>query len=260
MGNRGLKGIFNVFAYVLLTFFSAWPATAESLINIAAEENVFPYSFTENGEPRGIDYDIVVEAGKRMPIHYEIRFAPWKRMMYSLEKGICDAGFGLFYKKERESSVIFTKTPLHHSSYSIFVKKGKEFKFESIKDLYGKTVGNIRGYKVNEEFDKAVNDGKIRVEEVTEVIQNAKKLEFERVDCAVAHHDLMLYTLKSNGLADKIVELPKPVETNKPVYLVFSRIGKNIDDKEAFVKRFDAVLENMRNDGTFQKIYDKYLK
>lgn len=259
MLKTSLKGIFYIIASVFVVSFCR-PAEAGSIIGFAAEENVFPYAFIENGEAKGMDYDIVVEASKRMQVEYEIRFMPWKRMMYSLEKGFFDAGFGFFHKKERESSFIYTKTPLHFSSYSIFVKKGKEFKFESIQDLYGKKVGNIRGYKVNEEFDKAVNEGKIIVEEVTDVIQNVKKIEYDRVDCAVAHHDLMLYTLKSNGLLDKIVDLPKPVETNKPVYLVFPRSGKNIEDKEAFVKRFDVVLEGMSRDGTYQKIYDKYLK
>lgn len=234
-------------------------ALAEDRIKIIGED-VFPYSFTENGNKKGIDYDLIMEANKRMQIKADITFSPWKRMITTVEEGGYDAGFSVFYKKEREVFGIYAKTPLHYSKYSIFVKKGSEFKFESIKDLHGKTVGNIRGYKLNEEFDRAVSEGKIIVEEANEIAQNAKKLEAGRIDCVLGHHDLMLYTLKKLNLSDHIVPLPIPVEERKSAYLIFSRNGKNIADKNAFVNKYNTVLEEMMRDGTYQKINDKYLK
>ena len=137
-----------------LTAVPHFTAASQLRIVIAGEENVFPYSFTEDGRMKGMDYDIVVEACRRMDIQAAVQFLPWNRMVHYVQDGNADAGFGLFYKKERESFALYPEVPLHYSRYSIFVKKGNEFRFESLPDLYGKRVGFIRGYKVNDAFDR----------------------------------------------------------------------------------------------------------
>jgi len=49
---------------------------------------------------------------------------------------------------------------MYYVQYSVFVKKGREFDFNRIEDLYGKTVGIQRGWFVSDEFDKAVSEEK----------------------------------------------------------------------------------------------------
>ncbi|MCP4352792.1 MAG: transporter substrate-binding domain-containing protein [Desulfobacterales bacterium] len=233
---------------------------AEGQLLFIGEENVPPYSYMENGQKKGTDYDLIQEVAKRMKIQININFTPWKRMKVYVEKGRCDAGFTMFYVKEREKFGIYARPPLHYSTYSVFVKKGHEFPFSSVRDLYGKTVGNVRGYKIGEGFDKAVAEGRITVEVVSQKKQNIKKLAAGRMDCFVSHRDTTLAAMKEMGFSDVIVPLPKPIKESKEAFLVFSKAGKNIADKEEFVKKFGSVLEEMKQDGTFQKIYDKYLK
>lgn len=233
---------------------------AEDRLSIFAEENVLPYTFIDNGVMKGTDYDIMMEAAKRMNIRIDIKFMPWKRMKIGVERGLCDAGISFFYVKEREEFGIYSYPPLHYSTYVIFVRKGHEFPFASIEDLYGKTVGKTRGYSISEEFDKAVAEGRISVEEVTRNLQNIKKVAAGRLDCMVSNLDTTLIGLKRNGFADELVPLREPIKEAKGAHLVFSKAGKNIADKNAFVARFNSVLEKMKEDGTLQKIYASYLK
>jgi len=235
-------------------------ASAQNTLTFFGEENVPPWSFTEKDQIRGIDCDLILEVGKRMNLQINIQLTPWKRMILAVQDGECDAGFTSFYIKEREEFAIYAQPPLHYSTYSVFVRKGGEFPFAAIQDLYGKTVGIVRGYKIGDEFVQAVAAGRIKTEEVTEKAMNMKKLDDGRIDCAISPLETTLLTLQELGLADKIAALPKPVAESKPLHLVFSKSGKNIADKPDFVKRFSTVLEEMKKDGTFTGIYDRYLK
>ncbi len=254
-----LKNVFliGVFVLSLCTWLSA---PAEGQLLFLGEENVPPYSYMENGQQKGTDYDVIQEVAKRMKIQVNIKFTPWKRMKVFVEKGRCDAGFTMFYVKEREKFGIYARPPLHYSTYSVFVKKGHEFPFDSVRDLYGKKVGNVRGYKIGENFDKAVEEGRITVEEVSHKQLNIKKLAGGRIECFVSHHDTTLAAMKKMGFSGNIVPLQKPIKESKEAFLIFSKAGKNIANKEEFVKKFSSVLEKMKQDGTIQKICDKYLK
>jgi polar amino acid transport system substrate-binding protein len=251
-----------VVGIVLVSIWSVFNAVwrSEERLYILAEENVVPYTFIEDGQMKGIDYDIVMEAAKRMNIKTTIEFVPWNQMQSEVQHGSCDAGMTLFYVKDREDFGIYAFPPLHYITYMVFVRKGHEFPFASIEDLYGKTVGKVRGHSISDEFDQAVAEGNITVEEVTTNLTNIKKVEAGRLDCMVGYLDRTLMELKREGLTDDLVPLPTPVQEAKGAHVVFSKNGKNIADKDAFVAQFNAVLEGMTQDGTFQKIYDSYLK
>jgi polar amino acid transport system substrate-binding protein len=139
----------------------------------------------------------------------------------------------------------------------VFVRKGSEFPFASVQDLYGKTVGIVRGYKIGDEFNQAVAGGRIKTEEVTEKEMNVKKLDNGRIDCAISPLETTLVMIHELGLADRIVPLPKSVMESKPLHLLFSKSGKNIADKADFVKRFNTVLDEMKKDGTSTRIYER---
>lgn len=243
---------------IIFVLLLAAPAVAEPLL-FCGENNVAPYSFVADGEIRGIDHDLIQEAARRMGLEVRFQLLPWQRMYNYLQRGQCDAGFTIFYKKEREEFAIYVRPPLHYSTYSVFVKKGGEFSFDSVKDLYGKRVGNIRGYRVSDEFDEWAMAGLIKVEEVTELKQNILKLQSGRLDCAIGHHDMSLMVIKDLGLSADIIALPTPIKASKPLFLVLSSKGSSIKDKAAFAEKFSATLETMRNDGTYGKIFNSYL-
>lgn len=231
---------------------------AEDRLKFIGEDKVFPYSYKTNGQIKGTDPDILAEVARRMNISINIELVPFKRMKVYVKKGLCDAGFTMFYMKEREKFGIYPRLPFRYSNYSVFVKQGREFKFKSIEDLYGKNVGSVIGYHISEEFDTAVADGRIMLHEVPNHIQNIKKLLSGRIDCLINNYDYMLITMKDMGVAGKIVALPTSITELKGSYIVFSKAGRNIGNKEAFVKNFSSVLEEMKKDGTFQRIYKKY--
>lgn len=232
-------------------------ATAYADLYVMAEESTPPYAFMEHGIKKGIDHDIIVEAAKRMNIRVEIDFAPWLRMYKSVENGLCDAGSVFFHVKERELFAVYINPPLHHSTYSVFVKKGNPFTYSSIKSLYGKKVGVSRGYRLNNDFKNAVDSGLIKVEETTHISMNIKKVIAGRLDCMVANRDVTMLELSRTGLRGQLIALNPPLLDAMPLHVVFSKAGRYGKNKE-FISKFESTLNEMKSDGTFQRIYDRY--
>lgn len=224
---------------------------------ILSEDSAPPYAYKEHGQGKGIDHDIIIEAAKRLNIRVRIDFVPWRRMYDSIENGTCDAGSTFFHIKSRESFAIYVNPPLHFSTYAVFVRKGNEFPYSSLESLAGKKVGVTRGYRLSTEFKHAVEHGKIHVEEVETIAMNIRKVAAGRLDCMVSNLDATHIELKRAGLLGRVVPLPIPVMESRGLHLVFSKAGRYGANRQ-FIARLEAVLEGMKEDGTFRKIYDSY--
>jgi len=250
-----LTRILAMSACILLLAYNNAKAGAD--LYVMAEESTPPYAFVEHGIKKGIDHDIIVEAAKRMNIRVEIDMVPWIRMYKSIETGVCDAGSVFFHVKERESFAIFTNPPLHHSTYSVFIRKDSKLEYSSIESLYGKTIGVSRGYRLNNDFKEAVDRGFIQIEETNNISMNIRKVMAGRLDCMVANYDVTMLELSRAGLRGQLIALNPPLLERKPLHFVFSKAGRYGNNKE-FIAKFESTLDAMKNDGTFKRIYDRY--
>ena len=229
-------------------------------LTLHSEFSFPPYNWVENEEYKGIDADIVREACRRAGIMPVIKNRPWKRVLKEVETGEADGGFSSFLTPEREAFAHFlTGSPLHYSTYSLFAKQGREFAYQKAEDLFGKRIGIVRGFVINKDFDDAFKSGKIIVEEVTELKQNILKLLAGRIDAFVHQQDITVYALKTKKFEGNVVMLPVPIEPARPSYLMISKAAK-IPEKERLTESLNTALKNMQQDGTVEKIYDKYLK
>ena len=64
--------------------------------------------------------------------------------------------------------------------------------------------------------------------------------------------------LKKWGIQHEVVNLPKPIIPDKPLYLAVSRKSKRIKNPEDFVKKIEAIRKEMDRDGTMERINRKY--
>lgn len=219
-----------------------------------------PFVWQENGVAKGIDVDIVQEICRRMDMVCDISFYTWKRVLANLESGQTDGGFSGFRTKEREEFARFTTLPLHHSTYSLFVKKGDEFEFSRIKDLHGKIIGILRGFKIDPVFDDAVIQGRIKIQEVESVEQNIKKLlAGNRIDAIAGNYHKMKLTLIEMGIQSKITCLPVPITPPRPSYLMISKKWSTPHDRNHLIQDMDHTLKSMYDDGFIDLINSRYL-
>ncbi len=231
---------------------------ADTKISVASAE-YRPIIYTENGEIKGICYDMITEMAKRAGVMVNIKMYPWARAMAMVKDGEIDAIFPAANTPERESFGVFMKKPLYLSQYGLFVKKGKEFEFHDINDLAGKRVGIMKGTIFTEEFEKAKKNNIFTVEEVVDEEMNLKKVNADRLDVFVVNRLVGLDEVKRFGLQNAIVLLPKPLNKGTPQFLFLSQ-KSTLENKEKVVQDFDRILTEMTNDNTIKKIYNTYLK
>ncbi|MBU1171962.1 MAG: transporter substrate-binding domain-containing protein [Proteobacteria bacterium] len=243
--------------FVLLWMISSTCFASDELY-FAGLDDAAPFSYEENGVIKGYDYDIFMEMMQRAGYTVKVELLPFKRSWHYLINGAVDGTFMIYYKEERKAHLLYCETPIHVATYHLFVKKGHEFPFNGVNDLYGKKVANQSGFFVSNEFDQAVKNKKIILEEALSCDMNLKKLMSGRVDCYISSARLIRPNILELGIQHDIVQLPVPVLPNKGLYIALSLTADRIKDKAAFVRMLGLIRQTMDKDGTMDKINAKY--
>ena len=244
---------------LIFLILSSVPCQAdETNLSFAGLKSIFPYAFIKDGVYQGIDIDIVDDAMRRLGKKATFQPLPLKRMLSYLEEGKIDGTIHLFHHKSRERFLIYSTVPVHNSTYRIFIKKGSQFLFNSLNDLYGKRIGKVRGIQFSREFEQAAGLNKFTIAETRSTQSNLKKLITARIDGFAANSEITHYYIKKLNLSAEVDELPTPLIEDRPVYFALSKNAKKIKNMEVFIQNLNRVMNQMKNDGTFYRVNRKY--
>ncbi|MBF0099533.1 MAG: amino acid ABC transporter substrate-binding protein [Desulfobacterales bacterium] len=239
-----------IFAYSSLS--------AETILKLATVDNFPPFAFIDNGKLTGVAVDVIHEMANRIGIKVQIKAHSWIRVIESVKDGSSDGGFSAFMTEERKEFCLYTGI-IQYEQYHVFVKKGKEFSFSQLSDLYGKTIGIDRGVFVSRDFQQAVNDHKFILEEVNDMaVLNVKKLNHGRIDAMIGDYGVVPYYAKISGFEGKIISLG-PIHEKQASYLILSKKSSIPNIQELQVK-MTKVLNEIWEDGTYQKLMNQYFK
>lgn len=249
-----MRHYFNVILFwVVLTgaAFSGHVHAGEP-VNIVVDAYNPPNMFLHDGHAAGL-YPILINAiFARMNQDVAIDAVPWKRAMTMGAQG--SAGVGGIYKTRDRLLTYDYSDPIHNELLLVYVKRGREFKFDTIEDLTGKKIGVILGWSYGARFDKARADGAFKVEEVNRDQLNFRKLLDERLDCVVASKDSALFEMTRNA-SSNITALETPLQIN-PTYVAFAKDA----NKKEILARFNAALKEMKENGLYKQLVEKFIK
>jgi polar amino acid transport system substrate-binding protein len=231
----------------------AGEACAETLVLAAADSR--PTAFMIDGKPTGMLVDLVTEAYRRAGQPVEIRLMPWVRCLGEARSGNIDGVFSSFKLPEREEFLAFSKEPLTTQVIAFFARLDSPLSFDGdLGKLREVKIGVIKGTSYGRKFDVAVADGTLRnVEESNSVDSNLKKLAFGRVDLIPSYRFVVLDTARQLDLLSRIKEVSPPVD-EVPTYLAFTKVRDLRKQSEGF----DAALASMKQDGTYDRIIERY--
>jgi len=230
-----------------------------SVKNIKAEEihltstNWEPY----NGEllPNyGFTSEIISKAFERVGYNVKFTFLPWNRAVEETKKGKYDGLFAAYYSEER-AKIFDPSDPYISGPLVLCSRKGANIKYKTLRDLSSYTIGVVRGYVNTPEFDKA---DYLKKDEVNNDLLNLKKLLKGRVDLILIDKYLALFYLKNTPSIDgalSSVEFLSPALEEKSLHIMFSKAVMNYEKK---VKDFNRGLQEIKADGTVEKILIKY--
>ncbi|MBY6038004.1 transporter substrate-binding domain-containing protein [Fictibacillus nanhaiensis] len=218
----------------------------KNVLTIGTEATYPPFTFRDKktNDITGYDVEVAKEVAKRLDM--EAKFVPteWKNMFTSLDSKRFDlVANQVTITDERKGQYDFS-TPYTVSGGQVIVNK-ENTDIKGIEDLKGKVVGTTQGSNYAAEAEKAGAKTKY----YKGVAQVLTDLDVNRVDAAMNDQLFILTELKKTDYNVKAVGEP----FNKNEMAFAFRKGN-----EDLIKKVNEALEEMKNDGTLEKISEKY--
>ena len=250
---------------IVLFSLASKPVFCGTPLVFIGDDHFPPYSYEEKGRLVGIDVEIMEEMARRLNLDITIKLAPWKRLIRMTRDGQCDGSFSLFHTEKREKFALYAfSQPLHVSRFPLFFKKGRTIRFNTIEDLYGKIIGINRGFSVSHAFDAAVEQGKIRINPENAVEENILLTAGGKIDGFTNNYDVTKYKLKNSPrlreYKDLIMHTRKSISDHRNAYLVLSKRASQIPDKPGMIRRINQALTEMKKDGFYSALSQRYLE
>ena len=229
----------------------------------ADDEDYWPVIYRgKDGKPAGIFNDILTEAFVRLDIPLKKAVYPWKRTQKMVKEGDAD-GMVTVYTKERQAWLMATK-PIWHISETLYFRRDqpksceilKLNSFDDMKDLrVVETIGS--GWTKEKYKEHGVNN----VIWVPTVDSAFNMLAKGRADVFIMSN-MVAYNLLLRKRAAKGV-LSEGYKNIIAISTTFASIPFRLLIKKdsPFVKKiddFNRVIEEMKKDGTYQHIREKY--
>lgn len=235
----------NVF--LILSLFTGI-AYAQNLTIITEEYP--PLSLKKEGILTGSSVEVVREILRRLKQPNNIIMLPWARGYNLLTTQPNIALFSTTRTKERES-LFHWVGPLCISQNGFYAKKGSAIHINSLEDA--KKVGSIATYKEDAREQMLSSWGFLNLDSSNSAASNLKKLLSGRVDLWLYDSLGMPEVAKQVGVDTAELELILPLN-EVSLYVAFSKWTP-----EKIVKKWQETLDDMKRDGTFEFLSNKWL-
>ena len=219
---------------------------------IVGSDTYPPYIYLNNdGIPAGIDVEIATEAFRRMGYAARFETIDWEQKTTLVESGALDCIWGCFSMDGREEAYRWAG-PYMVSRQVVAVDADSSIR--SLSDLAGKTVAVQSTGKPEEIFlsgsDPRVPQGVDVLSIENRSVQYAM-LACGYVDGIAAHETGILQYGKDNAVDFRILE--------EPLLVTGLGIAFAKNDTRGLDTQLNAVLAQMRADGTLERIVGRYL-
>ncbi len=229
-----------------------------------------PYMYEEDGEYKGIAYDVLDLVMTRLDVDYDFELIPWSRAMKMSGAGEVDALLSGTYSKAREEFTTFTPEQLDYGyngiapTHYLHTVEGSfwvrnvfidSFVFESIDQIKadGYRIGMNQGYSYGTEVNNA--DWNV-VYHVTEE-ESMEALAKGDIDMFLTPEPVGFVTRRKLGLQDEISIAKGPVPYVAYQFLLFSKYSDYPDIGE-LQRLVDEEFLKIHESGEYDEIYARY--
>lgn len=223
-----------------------------------------PYYIDQTKEPgdlKGFGWEISNMCSIKLGLSPKFEQFPIRRMFKEMEKGTLELNI-MSFKADREKAVSYGKEVVFSNSYGLWTRTGLQRIPKTFTDLDTLTLAELVGLRTSDAFreyldrrHKMSGDSKIQTLSETDAI--AKMLASSRVDAAVTSNAEMRYRLKKLGLTSKVSQAPLNV-TTQDYFFVISKNSKILKTQPDIVVKFDQCVRQLKSNGIFEKLANKY--
>ena len=213
-----------------------------------------PFSYLdENGEPAGIDVDILMEACKRSGYALDMRYIDWEDKLELLESGTIDAIGCCFSMTDREDKYRWAG-PYMQGRQVIAVAADSDI--YALADLTDKVVA-VQSASTSEKvfLDDFVDEASLPRVGLLYCLQDRSllypMLANGYVDAIAGYNSVIQKYMTDYGMDFRILE--------EPLQMVNLGFAFALNDSRGIDVRLDDALSEMYADGTLESIASKYL-
>ena len=217
-------------------------------------EQMPPYNYSnKKGVAVGFCSEIVREMFNRtdLTITNDISLIPWARAYNFLENQKDTMLFSMTRSDEREKKFQWVG-PLAHRTIWLW-------KLASRDDIQATNLTTAKKYTVGGVYEFAsseyLQEQGFKVDMVSSIDQNWKKLLLNRIDLVSALELEAAYSMQQLDRTFKDLEKVTVLDDRYEYYLAI-----NINSDISIAKKLQAALDQMKADGTYEKIRNKYLR
>jgi len=231
------------------------PVVSAQTLVLAAADSV-PTAYVDNGRQTGMLVDVINEVFKRTGYSVEIAIMPWARCLAEVKAGKIDGIFSVYRTRARQEFLTYTDEVLITQVQAFFVRKDSTISFDGdLNKLSDLRIGIINETSYGPRLDQALGKGVFKkVDVANSASTNIQKLLHDRIDVIPSYRHVVLDSARTLGVAGSIKELSPAIEAI-PSYLAFS----NKKDYARAIEAFNQALRSMKEDGTYDAIFKKYL-
>jgi polar amino acid transport system substrate-binding protein len=214
-----------------------------------------PVAYLDNGHPAGALCDVLAEVSRRTSIPIEIHLLPWARAMTETQAGRVDAIFPIFSTPDREIDFAFSSEVLLSEPVAWFSRAGTDIRIgPDLTGAAGHAIAIVNRTSLGGLFDRAAHSGKLgEIQSVPDTTSMVRTLAAGRVELIAGFDQGIWAEATQLGQRDRIREI-RPAIEEVPAYLAFTRARDMSVESQAI----DTALRTMKQDGTYQKILDRY--
>jgi ABC-type amino acid transport substrate-binding protein len=233
---------------IALTLFISFQAFAAEPLRIATVSSPMIGFLSDDGQPTGLYYEIGNLIAKTAGLEYTNEVMPFIRILKGLENG--DVDFGMIFLRDQNPKLV----PVHFVTDSRAIVIGRKgTRFESLADLHGKVVAQIRGASFDKAFDQ---DQAIEKYDVADSAQWPTMLMHGRFDAYIGPEVPTMYEdLWRLGYTRDDFGEPLVLNTRQ----VWAHVSAATVD-EATAAALSGAIETLLAEGKIQQLFEKYLE
>lgn len=237
-------------------------------VTIYGDDAYPPYSYAEEGKVKGIYADILSAAFEHMP-KYQVTMVPlpWKRGLKMLEVGEGFALFPPYYYSDRRLYISPYSDPILEEEVVVMCHPenliGRDIT-NWPQGYYGLTIGVNQSYALGgKAFWQSVDRGDIQLKEAKSNRASMINLYKQRIDCYMNDRLSILWELKLLKDSKEVdIDWSPTIATRVSSEYGYLGYTRDPDDrfhyKQDFVEKFNQALEQIKRDGTIDRILANY--
>ncbi|VXC19172.1 substrate-binding periplasmic protein [Pseudomonas sp. 8O] len=239
-----------MYRWWMVVLLSCWAVTATAqVLHVGFGTHKPPYIF--EGEPRGLEYELVERAAHNAGFEVAAYYAPIERLHLMLRRGEIDA---IATTHERSGvQAFYSDVYIHYQNVAVALAK-RGYRIEQIADLGQYAVSAFQRARLlmGPEFEQmAMNNPRYR-EEALQINRN-RLLYSGRTDVVVGEKRIIRYL--DREVADQ-VDIHQPLDWFDIFPPTPYRVGFRRDEQ---CRRFDEGLRMLRESGEYRRIEQRYL-